>query len=105
MEFVRFPKLLQFEWDENNENKILAKHGIRKAEAEQAVFNRHFLWFDEKHSNQERRYNLLGISDTGKILFITFIIRKDKIRIISARLADRRERSTYGKEIEKNTQI
>ena len=56
-------------------------------------------FFDEKHSRAESRYKLLGKNNAGKILFIAFTIRGQKIRIISARSASQKERNTYGKKI------
>lgn len=87
---------IEFEWDESNEKKLLARHGLGRTEVEQPFFNIHLLRPDEKHSGYEKRYNLLGITDSRRVLFITFTIRKDKIRVISARPADRRERTIYG---------
>lgn len=100
---LQLPEPIEFEWDEGNENKIFARHGIGRTEAEQPFFNPHLLRPDEKHSTREKRYSLLGITDTGKVLFLTFTVRKDQIRIISARSADKRERTVYGQKIEKNS--
>jgi len=98
MDVATLPQPLAFEWDDNNQNKIFLKHGILKTEAEQAFFNRRLYWFDAIHSHKEDRYNLLGITDLGKILFITFTLRKNKVRVISARIGDKREREKYAKE-------
>src|SRR6266566_2756285 len=38
---------------------------------------------DIKHSSQEKRYYVLGRSDTGRTLFLVFTIRNNNIRIIS----------------------
>ncbi|MEK7618077.1 MAG: BrnT family toxin [Patescibacteria group bacterium] len=99
MQDLELPKPLAFEWDSGNQNKSYIKHGILSPEAEQAFVNDNLIWGDEKHSYEESRYNLLGITDADQILFISFTIRKDKIRIISARLADKKERKLYEKEI------
>ena len=103
MDIVNFPQPLVFEWDGSNEKKIFIKRRITKAEAEQAIFNPHLFWFDEKHSGSENRYNLLGMSDLGKLLFIAFTIRKNKLRVISARTADKRERAIYGQKVKKDS--
>lgn len=54
---------------------------------------------DVKHSQKEARFIVIGKSFGKKVLFIIFTLRKDKIRIISARLANKKERSRYEKAI------
>ena len=105
MEIIKFPEPLEFDWDESNEAKIFTKHNVRKGEVEQAFFNFHLLHFDERHSSVERRYHLLGTSDTARILFIAFTMRGHKIRVISARAANRKERKVYAEEAKKNSSI
>lgn len=105
MIIITLPNPLIFEWDENNKNKIFNKHRLITSEIEQTFFNRRVYWFDEWHSLKEQRYNLLGITDLKKILFIAFTIRTNKVRVISARPADKRERENYEKEAKENPQI
>ncbi len=93
------PEPITFEWDEYNKSKIRLKHNITPQEAEQVFFNERLIIFDEKHSSTERRYQLMGISNATRVLFIVFTIRNNKIRIISARSASKKERSNYGKKI------
>lgn len=105
MQIISLPQPIIFEWDEHNKNKILKKHRIIISEIEQAFFNKRMYWYDDLHSLTEQRYNLLGISDLKKNLHITFTIRNNKIRVISARKADKKERITHGKEAQENPQI
>jgi uncharacterized DUF497 family protein len=97
MNELEIPEPINFEWDSYNQTKIRLKHGITLEEAEQTFFNQHTVSFDELHSLVEQRHQLLGISDLGRILFIVFTIRGNKIRIISARSASKKERANYGK--------
>lgn len=98
---------MEFEWDNGNQLKSLIKHGTSKEEAEQAFNIRYILTIDSVHSSAEVRFRLIGLTDKGRILFVIFTIRKDKIRIISARSASQSERISYGanKEVKKNPQI
>ncbi|MHB8280446.1 MAG: BrnT family toxin [Candidatus Humimicrobiaceae bacterium] len=48
-----------------------------------------------KHSQEEDRYYVLGKTDAGRFLFIVFTIRKSNIRIISARVMNKKERQVY----------
>jgi uncharacterized DUF497 family protein len=50
---------------------------------------------DRKHSEQEARYLALGQTDSGRLLFISFTVRRSLIRVISARDMTRREVRTY----------
>jgi uncharacterized protein len=50
---------------------------------------------DEKHSKTEPRYHALGMTDAGRPLFVVFTIRDNKIRVISAREMNRRERKVF----------
>lgn len=85
-----------FEWDESNAGKIWIKHLVFPSECEEAFFNRPLVVADdEKHSGKERRYYALGHTDTGKMLFVVFTIRRSLIRVISARRMNRKERKLY----------
>lgn len=90
------PEPITFEWDRHNTTKIRLKHNITPQEAEQPFFNHRLIIFDERHSMVEKRYQLLGISNTGRVMQIAFTIRNSKIRIISARSASKKERNFYG---------
>jgi uncharacterized protein len=50
---------------------------------------------DPLHSTEEDRFVILGESERFRILVVVFTDRGDKIRIISARFATRRERKDY----------
>lgn len=87
-----------FEWNEGNARKSSDKHGVSQAEAEQIFFNAPLRVVpDVKHSADEPRYHVLGETDEGRRLHITFTLRSDEtlIRVISARDMHRKERKTY----------
>ncbi len=85
MVVVTLPSLLYFEWDKGNEQKNWLKHTISVKEAEQAFYDvKRLLLEDAKHSDKEIRSILFGKTEKGKMLFIVFTLRKDKVRIISA---------------------
>jgi uncharacterized protein len=50
---------------------------------------------DEKHSKTENRFYILGHTDSGKVLFLVIIVRKNKLRAISARDMNKKERRVY----------
>ena len=95
---------IDFDWDENNESKIVKKHGVNRQEAEQVFLNFNILMPDQSHSDVELRYGLFGQTDQGKILFIVFTLRKLRVRIISARSANKKEKEIYEK-IKKDSKV
>jgi uncharacterized DUF497 family protein len=95
-----------FEWDQSNIEKNWEKHRVSYLECEEVFFNQPLLvQEDESHSKFEPRYYVLGRSNDGRHLFIVFTIRRNKIRVISARNMSRRERRIYREQIEKSSKI
>ena len=93
------PEPIQFEWDKGNINKSFEKHGVRNEEAEEVFTDeKALLTEDIRHSEVERRFQIIGIIKSKRLLNIVFTIRKKKIRIISARVANKKERNLYEKE-------
>lgn len=87
-----------FDWDAGNKTKSLTKHAVSNAESEQVFFNQPLLLLpDPKHSEQEQRFHALGKTNDGRLLQITFTIRNEKIRVISARDMNKKERTYYEK--------
>ena len=87
-----------FQWDKGNSLKNWLKHGVSQGEAEQVFFNEPLLLFeDEKHSEQEDRVVAFGRTNEGRYLIVAFTIRESKIRIISARNMNKKERDSYEK--------
>jgi len=87
---------LQFEWDEEKAKKNLNKHGVSFEEAS-AVFGDPLAITipDPLHSEDEDRFITLGESSRRRLLVVVSTERGDNIRIISARVATRRERKDY----------
>jgi uncharacterized DUF497 family protein len=92
-------KLLEatgFEWDDGNIDKSWIKHGVSPSECEQMFFNQPLVVADDDiHSELEARFYALGRTDANRLLFVVFTIRKDMIRIISARDMSAKERKAY----------
>lgn len=83
------------EWDENKDRINRKKHGI-SFETAKYVFadvNR-VEFYDENHSTlEEDRYFTLGMVED--ILFVVYTERGKNVRLISARIANERERRIY----------
>lgn len=88
--------VIGFDWDDGNVYKNKDKHGLDYWIIEEIFFNNPLLLHqDEKHSMEESRCYALGCSDNGEKLFVVFTLRNRKIRVISARLMNKKERTIY----------
>ena len=98
-----FSKKTGFQWDKWNRDKIWKKHGVSTGEAEQVFFNGPFFIGPEKHSSdKEIRYLSSGATNLNRKLTIIFTIRKNLIRVISARDMSKKDRREYEKGIKEN---
>lgn len=82
--------LPEFEWDENNEVKLLERHGVSAWEAQQCFANPH----------TKRRFRddllLLGKTDNDRMLFLVYQQKANGVvRIYSAREMTEKERQAY----------
>ena len=94
---VRLDEPIEFEWDKGNTEKN-QKHDVTNQEAEEAFFDSNKKAFkDPLHSRGEQRIRLIGKTKMRRLLFIVFTLRKNKIRIISARDINRKEVYLYEK--------
>lgn len=87
-----------FDWDDGNARKSIEKHDVSQSEAELIFFNQPLMVLsDEKHSQAEARYHALGITDSARLLHVTFTLRLKNtlIRVISARDMHRKEKVVY----------
>lgn len=87
--------VLAFEWDKGNVDKNQIKHGVANREAEEVFMNELLVSEDVAHSIKELRFQALGETDQGKLLLISFTIRGDKVRILSARPMNKKEVAIY----------
>ena len=87
---------MRFIWDDNKAQSNFVKHGIRFEEAV-TVFGDPYLMFteDSQHSRGEEREWAIGEAENGGIMVVVFTMREEQIRIISARMATKRERQKY----------
>jgi len=95
-----------FDWDEANLAKNWDKHRVTPWECEQVFFNVPLVVADDPaHSRVEPRYYVLGQTDAERRLFIVFMIRKRRIRVISARDMSPKERRAYHDQTQKQTDV
>ena len=89
-----------FDWDQWNVQKNEIKHGVSRLEAESAFYDPRLRVFEAlRHSIRgEARYILYGRSLEARVLMVGFTRRGRKLRVITARVASRKERRIYDEE-------
>jgi uncharacterized DUF497 family protein len=89
---------LEFEWHSKKAEANLKKHKVSFEEA-RTVFGdpRILVVPDLVHSGEEDRILVIGRSESERLLTVSITDRGDRLRIISARLAERWERREYDK--------
>ena len=101
---IDLSKFKSFQWDKWNTDKSYEKHGITPKESEEIFLDEKLqVSKDLEHSQKEKRFIGIGRSFKKKILFAVFTIRKNRIRIISARIANKKERRKYNEKIKENS--
>lgn len=87
---------MQFEWSDEKATSNLSKHGVSFEEAK-TIFNDPLYvdFYDPDHSENEERYLIVGQSDRGRLLIVSYTERRGSIRLISAREVTRTEQEAY----------
>lgn len=85
---------MEFAWDPNKAAANLRKHGVDFADAATVFYDERAVTIPDPGS-EEQRFITIGVDATGRLLVVVYTWREDRIRIISARRATRRERRDY----------
>ncbi len=90
---------MEFEWDATKAISNLRKHGIRFEDVVLVFDDPQHLSIQDRFENGEYRWQTLGLVHGVVIILVAHTIRfesgHEAVRIISARKADRKERSRY----------
>lgn len=88
-------KVEGFEWDKGNLFHI-KEHHVDYKECEQVFFNLPIIILsDEKHFKIEKRFEIIGITLGERRLSLAITVRKNKIRVITARDQSKKERKAF----------
>ena len=91
---------MTFVWDEKKAAGNLRKHEVSFDEAISVFEDLLFVVAaDDDHSIAEKQFIILGESNAGRLLVVSYAERGKDTRIISAREATPRERKNYEEEI------
>ena len=88
---------MEFVWDDTKNESNTRKYGLSFEEATELFLSGddHLELFDEAHSEHEDRFIAIGPVKRGVIVVVFTIVEDDVTRIISARIATRKEVATY----------
>ena len=87
-----------FEWDDDKAAINFKRHKVSFEAAGRAFQDAFGIAREDSRENyREARFNLLGMVDS-RLLHVTYTMRGDRIRIISARMAEPREKRRYHEE-------
>lgn len=95
-----------FDWDDANALKNWERHRVTPEEAEDIFFQQPLVVRgDLRNSATEKRYYALGKTSKGRSLFLAFTVRKQLIRVISARDMNRNEKDIYARHEKDNPEV
>ena len=87
---------MEIEWDADKAASNLRKHGVSFEEAATALLDPMALAQEDSTAEGEARWVLLGMSAQRRLLTVVYTLRsQDRIRLISARRATRKEARQY----------
>jgi uncharacterized DUF497 family protein len=82
-----------FEWDELKARANLRKHGVAFAEAVTVFLDPRAI--DAPEREHPERFVVIGRATRSRVLFVVYVERRDRIRLISARKASPAQRRIY----------
>jgi uncharacterized DUF497 family protein len=87
---------LKFEWAADKAEANIARHKVSFDEARTVFDDPLYVDFhDPDHSDDEHRFLVVGESQQGRLLIVSYTERGDVTRLISAREVTPSERSAY----------
>ncbi len=93
---------VHFEWDDARERANTAKHGIDFATAQRIFDGTVLARPDTRRDYGEARCVSVGIIDLA-VMVVAHTWRRDRLRLISARPASRKERRSYHERIQEGS--
>ena len=87
---------MRFEWDDEKADINLKQHGVSFDEAKTVFDDPLYVdFYDPDHSLDEHRYIIIGESERGRVLIVSYTVRGDRTRLINARKVTQAEREAY----------
>lgn len=87
----------QIEWDDTKAAQNLAERGLHFANASRFDWQSAQVFLDDRHDYAEERFIARGLLD-GRLHILVYVLRNDRLRVISLRRANARECKRYAQE-------
>jgi hypothetical protein len=85
---------MEFEWDAAKELANRKKHAVDFRTAAKVFLDPYVIELDDPNASGEVRFNAIGMVE-GRMLFVSYTMRGNVVRIISARGAEPHEKRKY----------
>jgi len=86
---------VNFDWDKGNLAKNWDKHRVTNLECEEIFYNDPLVVKARIEGYIEERFYAIGKTGRDRFLFVVFTVRAGKVRAISARDANKKEKVLY----------
>lgn len=90
---------MEFEWDPAKARENIREHGINFAVAMGVFEDENALTIEDIDAEGEQRFRTLGVDGLGRLLVVVYTYRGEKIRLISAWKASRKQEKQYAQGI------
>ena len=90
-----YTNIVDYEWEPAKAKSNFTKHGVHFADAVSVLEDDLALTVRDPFSEEEERLITLGMDSLSRILVVIYVWRKEKIRLISARLSTPQESRQY----------
>jgi hypothetical protein len=84
-----------FEWDNQKAIVNLRQHDLSFESACEAFFDPFLVVCNAEEVGDELRQKLVGMTRDWRVVLVVYVMRADRVRLISARDATRTERKSY----------
>jgi len=85
---------MDYEWDQDKAENNARKHDVDFADAVTALEDDNALTLEDQDP-EEKRFVTIGMDAVGRLLVVVYTWRVERVCLISARKATRRERIQY----------
>ena len=86
---------MEFEWDAKKAASNVTTHNVSSDEARTVFGDPLEMTISDDAHSEEARFVSIGRSESGRLIVVAYTERKDRVRIISARVATPTERRQY----------
>ncbi len=90
---------MDFEWDPAKAEENLRVHGVNFAVAQDVFEDENAITIEDVDAEGEQRFKTLGLDGLGRLLVVVYTYRGEKIRLISAWKASRKQEKYYAQGI------